>query len=738
MEEKRIVELYRQAEEFLSERLLKDTFDVITEMLGELHSLDLTGRLEQLQTTYKFMLKYTVAGVNDPERDKIYSDLFISTYKLIDESTQRLLTKDSNAFPYVVKRTFGNVSIEAATRVMEEVVAYYDKLELAGLVDGIDSNKEDDQKYTKNLSFLFNYFWTSDFYNSEIVGVFNSFLEIKNAAYHDKCLMVSALTLSLMRCFDVEKTEMLLSLSVHPEDEIRQRAIFGVLIALYMYDNRLTYYPLLSKHLNLLSEDKRFVKSVEVIVIQLIRSKETEKLTKRMQEDILPEMVKMNPYIMDKLNLDNIIKEDTTEDKNPDWKHILDEVPGLTNKLEELTNLQMEGADVFMSTFAMLKSFPFFNDFVNWFIPFNLLHPQIKPFVDAEMKSGFISSIVNTRFLCNSDKYSFLLSVQQIPSSYKNAMAQSLSAELGQMDESENDEAIIKPDLKAEKISNQYIQDLYRFTKLHPKRTDFDDMFSWRLDFHNKAFFSRIIQKKETWRNIAEYYFAKNYFVESIEVFEILLKDDTDNIELLQKIGYAYQVLGDYNKALEYYLKVDIIKSQNLWTLKKIAFCYRQLGNPLKALEYYKQAEVLDDENLSIQFSIGHCLLDQKQYSDALKCYFRVEYLDTTNTRVWKPIAWCSFVVGNMDQATKYYNKIINNDSNCSVHDYLNFGHVKWVNNDRAGALNMYKKSVEKLNGKMDKYLNLFNIDKALLVEKGIDMNEIPIMLDRLRYDLSE
>jgi len=44
--------------------------------------------------------------------------------------------------------------------------------------------------------------------------------------------------------------------------------------------------------------------------------------------------------------------------------------------MEELTNLQMEGADVYMSAFANLKHFDFFRNFQNWFVPFILIMRQ--------------------------------------------------------------------------------------------------------------------------------------------------------------------------------------------------------------------------------------------------------------------------------------------------------------------------------------------------------------------------
>ena len=42
-----------------------------------------------------------------------------------------------------------------------------------------------------------------------------------------------------------------------------------------------------------------------------------------------------------------------------------------------MNELQLEGADVYMSTFAQLKSYPFFQNPHNWFYPFDMQHSSI-------------------------------------------------------------------------------------------------------------------------------------------------------------------------------------------------------------------------------------------------------------------------------------------------------------------------------------------------------------------------
>jgi hypothetical protein len=129
--------------------------------------------------------------------------------------------------------------------------------------------------------------------------------------------------------------------------------------------------------LKILNENPEFKRNLERVIVQFIRSKETEKLQQRIRDEIMPEMIKISPNLKDKINLDSLMDEGFSEDKNPDWEEIFKDSPGLMDKMQEFSELQMEGADVFMGSFAMLKSFPFYGEMGNWFIPFFPENPEI-------------------------------------------------------------------------------------------------------------------------------------------------------------------------------------------------------------------------------------------------------------------------------------------------------------------------------------------------------------------------
>lgn len=722
----------------LSERRLKPAFDKLKGLISESKQLSFLDEWRNLDETYHYMLKYTVEGTHDPERQKVYRKLIISTFELADKVLDAGLLRFSSSLEYEKRRSF-NSQINFSTFLTE--------LENYELNDNLDDLLEDVKvKYNEHndeielhykIEELFYFIWFRNKLKTDEKAFLIDYLQNSLIASHYRAFIVTSLMMSLLRHFDESKFTLLFDAYENEEFEISQRAITALSIAIFKYDSRLRYYPSITSRLSILNEKPLFRRNIEVVLIQLIRSRETEKIQKKIRDEIMPEMVKISPTLNDKINLDSLMN-DIDEDKNPEWEKIFEDSPGLINKMEEITNMQMEGADIFMTPFSMLKMFPFFNELSNWFIPFFASNPAIETIAANadEMDARFIKIIDEAPILCNSDKYSFCFSLQNLPEENRQMMAEGMKAEMDMLGELNSQDELTDPGKKAALISNRFIQDLYRFYRLHPRKNDFEDIFSWRFDFHNKHILSEILKEDNTiLRNISEFYFSKDYYEEAAEVFSYLLGIEK-NGELYQKLGYCYQRMNNYEKALETYKKAELYELNKKWNLNKIALCYRNLKQPQKALEYYRLAENLDEENLTVELNIGHCLLELCEYEEALKCYFKVEYLKPGNKKVWRPIGWCSFVIGKKEQAEKYFQKLT--DSEPNKHDLMNMGHVQWSMGKRKEALEFYKKSIAQTDFTEAQFFEVFQEDLPYLLEQGINKDDVPIMLDQLRCFVEE
>ena len=703
----------------LDNKELKTAFDSIQSLIIGSKEYASQEKLDELQETYKSMLHYRMGGVKDPMQEQIYRNLQTSAYELADLLKHKLLATDSSLSFYSRRRIAGNIL---------NFSSFHKELSQA-------NERGAKRELEETISLLFTRLWLSDPLSKEESDSIRKILENPFFPFIIGSQTVSGLFLGLLESFDKEKILLLFdAVSLSMNEEVRIRALICILVILYLYRRRTPLYPQIKNRLAALAEQQGFTKSVLTISLRFILARDTEKISRKLQDEIIPEMMKLHPKISRKINLRDFNPEQLGDDMNPDWQNMLAD-SSLGKKMEEFSELQMEGADVMHSTFVHLKSFPFFHDMNNWFMPFIPNHSMIDsnvPSSDSTSKD-VLNIMADSTFMCNSDKYSLFFSMMQLPEQTRKMMSAQFSGQASEMIQQSKEELISKRG-KTEIITGQYIQDLYRFFKLYPRKQDFEDIFSFPLDFHNLDILQPYISDEESLTTIAEYYLRKNYFEDALNIYERLVKSNKENDVLHQKIGYCKQMAGDIEGALDSYLHADLVNSGSKWVTRRIAGCYRTLKQPEKALEYYRRYEDLSPDNLSVQTSIGHCYLELKNYNEALKYYYKVDYLDAKSHKAWRPIAWCSFLTGKYDQARNYYNKII--DFKPETQDFLNAGHTEWALQNIKNAINLYKQAIQSEKNNFSKFREQFMQDVPDLVVAGIEEEEVALMLDQLRYAL--
>lgn len=722
----------------LSKRQLKDAFELLAKLVVNTQDWHAAEKLSELETNYKYMLHYQFEDTIDPQKDVIYNTILRTLYELTDDASDELLTIDSSNIFYERLRINTIRTPLTLDEIQKQLKEISDSWALADLLEAGDTKnareRELSVKRERVGSELFNYTFVSSRAGEKQELEYTSFINNQDISVREKLLFVSALTLNLFHRFDGRKMCVLMDACRSNQEAIRQRAIVGLIIVLQMYDVRWQLYPECQFKLDALAEDDSFRRSVLAVVKQLIRSRETEEISRKLTEEIIPEMMKFNSLAGKKLNMQDLMGETDFADKNPDWQKEL-ENSGLANKLQEYSSLQMEGADVFHSTFSNLKNFSFFGELSNWFLPFDTHYSELQPlFSDKDGLNGLLqTAVLNSSHMCNSDKYSFALSLLQIPVSQRQMMAGRFGEEADQLKEMQKDAESLNPKVNEDVISNQYIQDLYRFFKLYPYKNNFFDIFKLRLNFYDKKSIAPLISDHKSMLQIANYCFDKNFFAEALGIYRKLIADGSFESDLWQKVGYCKQMLDDLSGALEAFLQAELLSPDNSWIIKRIAQVYRSLKDPQHALEYYQRAAQLNPNNLNIELNIGHCYLDLGEYDKALNSYFKIEVLDSKSSKAWRPIAWTAFLLRKFDLAQQYYQQILADKPN--VHDYLNAGHVELCLNRKKSALDCYLKAAYKTTD-FNQFISLFEEDAKELIAAGIDISFFPILLDELRYKL--
>ena len=361
-------------------------------------------------------------------------------------------------------------------------------------------------------------------------------------------------------------------------------------------------------------------------------------------------------------------------------------------------------------------------------MPFFAAHSAVVENLGAG-KIGLAEVIQHAPYLCNSDKYSFCLSLGALPESQRSIMSAQLEEQNAALNEARQAEM---PDERKARVGiiNSFIQDLYRFFKLFTRRREFiavmDDP---GIDMTDCLPLADVTRDAKVLELLGALYFKNGFNEDAIKCFTRLESmDNATDDHIYQKIGFAYQNAGNAAMALNYYKRYELLHEDDVWNIRHMAACYRDLDKPEEALDYYRRAESLAPDNVSLALTIGHVLLQMNRTRDALQQYFKADLMEGARHRAWRPIAWCSFVLGDYDRAIDYYDRIAQDDKP-TAQDLLNRGHVLLCQGETREAVETYRESLRLMDSDITKFRDAFKGDAMELRLHGIsavDQSLIP------------
>lgn len=696
-----------QIKDLLLNSRLKEALELIQVQMAGVSDWSVTSRYEDIDRSYRYMLQYFGQGSPDDHRTSLYQQLVRRSLILNDDVLQARLQPQSMLLYYQHARTCA-ACIETIGSIREVLESYIET--------------QDADAHEHALITLFDLVWTNGRWSSEDSVSLLELIDSPEVMEDDSALAVSAVILSLMERFDPLKCLFLCQAAQNLSRMVSVRALTGLAVTLIGYRDILPYFPEVNDRIALLQDAAGISERMLKVQMELLRCRETREIDRRMREEFIPTMLR-NPKLGDLMR-----EELERDDVSPDWKEWI-EKPEVKDKLLEMTELQMEGADVYMSTFSNLKNYPFFREISNWFRVFSMDQPDVrKAFGQAGVSSVIGKSMLSSHVFCNSDKYSFALTFSQIPREQREMLTGQFNDEALEAMQ-EKDSSPSPADLEDTYAARQYIQDLYRFFNLFSRRHEFHDVFEDNLNLLIDSPLSVLLQTEDSEQKIATWLLQKNFYPEAAAAYRLMESSAhpySTDYRFYQQLGYALQRTQAYKEALEAYRRSDILRSGNSWTMRHSAQCLRILGNPEEALSLLLEAEKNNQDSLSLQIQIGDCLVDLKRYDEALTRFFKVDYLKPDYPKAWRAIGWCAFLAGRYDRATEYYDKLLAGKP--SANDCLNAGHVYLINHNIQRAVSLYRQCGIMM-GK-DEFEAEFNKDRTILMSKGISDQDFPLILD--------
>lgn len=679
---------------------------------------DLTRKIDNIEETYKYLCEYLLNGLQDAGRGEMIRDIKERLRMVNDELRRNALSIDSSDYYYSTLR-FNKLRKEHVSELLSEYGRNSSELSLAEAAGEMNIGLR--KRNEELLERLFNTLYTS--FGSEI-----EYSELQNyllSGYADSAVSsqaLSAITIGLMEYYDRSKLTMLIEVFENSSDARQiSRAAAGILMAMYFWSDRIGQDNRLKARMSLWQDSENF-NYLRRSVRAIIGTRDTKLVANKMKDEVLPELMKLRPEILKSLREGNFDMSGTNMEDNPEWEEML-EKSGINSKLQELSELQGEGADVLMLTFSNLKQFTFFNSASNWFLPFDINNTNLE--LDEDSRK-FVSALANAGIaVCDSDLYSLALAVKMMPELQKQMIRNQMNQYLDQLQEVADTELDTDDNRSFKFEVVKVVRDMYRFFKLFRKRNGMKDPFDRSFNFMSMPIVGEMLSDNEMLNIISAYYFKRGFYVDALPIYDILCDRAPDDATLWEKKGFCHQSSGDLLNAKIAYEKAALLKQAGPWLTKKLAFVNRKLGNFAEATDYYLKALDMDPENLSLIMNVGNSMLSEDNIGGALQQFYHANYLSPGNTKVKRALAWVELLNGNITKSRDYYAEVISAGAKKS--DYLNAGHVELLLGNFKEAINFYRLSARENKSEFEKsYL----ADIEVLERMGIDRVTATVVLD--------
>jgi tetratricopeptide (TPR) repeat protein len=123
---------------------------------------------------------------------------------------------------------------------------------------------------------------------------------------------------------------------------------------------------------------------------------------------------------------------------------------------------------------------------------------------------------------------------------------------------------------------------------------------------------------------------ARKEFAQAVDAYEKVLTENPKNTIVLNKVGVAYQQLGDLHRSSRYYkkaMKADKNFASPINNLGSVEYEKKHYG---RAISLYKRAAVLKVDLSVIYSNLGYAYFANKEYPEATESFGKALALDPT------------------------------------------------------------------------------------------------------------
>ncbi len=710
----------------LTDERLLSALEVMGELAKEADNPNAQAELDELYTSYKYMLSYYEQGINDPERTRIFNVLMDKAAKLNAKLLRSADSRNSQLFYWQCARQRKARSLGDYQRALESYTENLALMELANANALQTDTKRGKLRadHERTVQEMFTDVWTSDFWQDIDLAEARSLMLSTLVPTSDIVMLVSAVTLGLLKTFDAQKYLFLMDAYFHDDELVSQRALLGFVIVYFHCKREIQLAPELTTRIEQLKNDPYYNEDVTDVYLEMMLTLEIDKIRDTLENKVYPNLYNNMMDMANSpggINLEELLSKGNT---NPG------QIDETTNRdlMRNFSKMAGEGVDLNFCNFSHLKKYDFFREMSNWFLPYDPLHSMVTNALKGDQKNlmTFAKAIGHNPTFCDSDKYSFISFTITMPEDLKQAFVQQHALFKVQSVEDNRDARLF--------ALRRSVHDYYRFFKLFPKHNEFPDPFFTRYFDYSDIILNELTNDREPMMEVGDYLLEKECFEEATHFYANKLQHDATDLECLEKMGTCYEQLQLYSKAIEYFSKAELMDPNNDLLIHNLAFCYMSDLKYPKAIDYYKQLLQKAPEEVRYLEEIAECYEENGELQKALEVDYKILYLDENNMIALSGTAWINFQCKQAEKAEMYYDRLMEHYAdvvdNC---DLIQAGMVAWVQRKYDKAESLFVKASNSFEDGIESVCSYIERLEPELIDNGINKEEFPLMYDTIR-----
>lgn len=703
----------------LLSRKLSPALRSMKDQIAKKQLASLPQALAAVESDYRLMCNFMMQGYRDPQADKVYDNLIQRALRLYADLQMETLRTTCPTF--IDAKTKAYRGEATAANLQESLEAFVQDVALASLDPSTDP-KALSERYASHQDFIDRAFATiliSPQWTEAMASDMTQVLLSPTVDTNDAAVLISALTLSVLSVFDVNKWLTLTRIYVQATDVfLRQRALVGWMLSLPQDGNRRR--PEVVDEMNRLVESEATRKELLELQIQLFFCCNTEADNAEIQKDILPTLIKGSNLRITRTGIVDMDEDPMKDILDPDAAN--SEMERIESTFKRMKDMQDAGSDIYFGGFSQMKRYSFFYRLSNWFYPFTAQHPQISEALRKIDVERLAENLRRPGPFCDSDKYSFVLGVatiiSQLPANIKEVLGSSMGLE--PVDESTMDRE------NPAYVRRLYLQDLYRFFNLYHRKGDFQNPFKWKARF----FF------------LYEPYFR--YDTDTCDQLCLFLAKHRRHEDIMSLYADgsrpsspdALIILAEEHRLKEHYTAAYDLYEEALQSRPDDERALRGLARVCFAMHDYRRATELyrtltrqhPDHTRYLQ-NLAVSLISDEELEEGMQLLYRLHYEHADDTYTTRALAWGSLQSKKPREASELYKQLMDT-GRATTGDHLNAAYAHWFMQDMSGAVDLFHQYLALSDAADHTLLQDFVSDSDLLVRYNISQTEQTLMAD--------